>query len=172
MSLFFCLIAIAIVASVVCAALCPQEIEAVAESTVPKVYVVTPEPEEEDYQMTPEEIELEHYYDSLELLAICVMAEAEGESELGKRLVIDTILNRVDHPEFPDNIWDVITVPYAFTSYWNGRMDRVEPTTEIFRLVTEELESRTNNQVLYFNSEKWPDYGNPILREGNHYFSG
>lgn len=29
------------------------------------------------------------------------MAEAEGEPEEGQRLVIDTILNRVDDPCFP-----------------------------------------------------------------------
>lgn len=45
--------------------------------------------EEESYPMAEEDINL---------IALVTMAEAEGESELGKRLVIDTILNRIDHP--------------------------------------------------------------------------
>ena len=39
-----------------------------------------------------------------ELLAVITMAEAEGESERGKRLVIDTVLNRVDSKKFPNTI--------------------------------------------------------------------
>ena len=34
--------------------------------------------------------------EEIRLIALVTMAEAEGEPELGKRLVIDTILNRVD----------------------------------------------------------------------------
>lgn len=38
--------------------------------------------------------------EEIELMAIVTMAEAEGESEYGKRLVIDTILNRVEQDGF------------------------------------------------------------------------
>lgn len=145
----------------------------VQEVEVPVVYLAEVEPEEnEEYELTTEEQECELLCDSLDLLALCVMAEAEGESELGKRLVIDTVLNRVDHPDFPDTIWDVITYPGAFTSYRNGRMDRVEPTQEIYRLICEERRNRTNTEVLYFNSGNYPAYGEPLLQEGNHYFNG
>ena len=34
--------------------------------------------------------------EEIELLALCTMAEAEGECEQGQRLVIDSDLNRVD----------------------------------------------------------------------------
>lgn len=44
----------------------------------------------------------------IELIALLTMAEAEGECEEGQRLVIDTVLNRVDNPHFPDNIYDVV----------------------------------------------------------------
>lgn len=46
--------------------------------------------------------------DEIELLALVTVAEAEGESEYGKRLVIDTILNRVDAKSFPNTIRGVI----------------------------------------------------------------
>lgn len=132
-----------------------------------------PDPETLDiYQMSQEGLHLEEYFDSLDLLALCVMAEAEGESELGKRLVVDTILNRIAHPDFPDSIRDVIEYPGAFTSFTNGRIDRVEPTEEIFRLVAEELDKQTNEEVLYFTAGDWPAYGEPLLQEGAHYFSG
>ena len=42
------------------------------------------------------------------IIALLTMAEAEGECEEGQRLVIDTVLNRVDDPHFPDNIYDVV----------------------------------------------------------------
>lgn len=59
---------------------------------------LTPEVEKEpDYPLTQEEIDL---------IALVTMGEAEGETELGKHLVIDTILNRIDHPSFPDTVYD------------------------------------------------------------------
>ena len=47
-------------------------------------YPVLPEP-------TPDDIEEEMYWDSLELLACCVEAESGNQSEEGKRLVTDEI---------------------------------------------------------------------------------
>ena len=51
------------------------------------------------------------------LIAWITMGEAEGECEEGKRLVIDTILNRVDHSSFPNTIYDVIAQPMQYSSY-------------------------------------------------------
>ena len=62
----------------------------------------------EVYEITPDDLELEYYYDSLELLALCVEAEAGDQGLYGKKLVADVVLNRVDSPDFPDNITDVI----------------------------------------------------------------
>lgn len=111
--------------------------------------------------------------EEIDLLALVTMAEAEGESELGKRLVIDTILNRVDSEirYFPDNVTDVIYQKNAFTSMWNGRVDRCYVTEEIRQLVIEELKSRTNSEVMYFCAGGYSKYGTPMFIEGNHYFS-
>ena len=124
-----------------------------------------------DYMPTPEEIEEEMYFDSLEVMALCVMAEAGGECEQGIRLVVDTILNRVDSKEFPDNIMEVIYQPYAFSCVDNGMIDRVEPTETVFRIVNEELENRTDYRPLYFRTGRYADYGKPLYKVGNHYFS-
>ena len=56
-------------------------------------------------------------YDSLEMLAKCVQAEAGNQGLLGKRLVVDVILNRVDSDRFPNTIEGVITQSGQFAVY-------------------------------------------------------
>lgn len=107
-----------------------------------------------------------------ELLALVAVAEAEGESELGKRLVIDTVLNRVDSPYFPDTIEDVIWQKSQFESMWNGRADRCVVTDDIRKLVSQEIRDRTNDRVVYFRTKHFSSYGHPLFQEGAHYFSG
>lgn len=111
--------------------------------------------------------------DEIDLIAKITMAEAEGESELGKRLVIDTILNRVDSElkYFPDTVTEVIYQPNQFSPIWNGRFDKCYVDEDIRELVLEEMESRTNTDVLYFHANKYGKYGTPLFSEGNHYFS-
>ena len=109
--------------------------------------------------------------EEIELIALVTMAEAEGESEYGKRLVIDTILNRVDHERFPDNVTDVIYQRSQFTSVWNGRIDRCYVQEEIVQLVREELSSRTNYDVIFFTAGNYGKYGVQMFNVGNHYFS-
>lgn len=107
----------------------------------------------------------------IELVALVTMAEAEGECELGKRLVIDTILNRVDSPHFPNTIHDVIYQPNQFTSIWNNRIDRCEVREDICQLVREELYLRTNNDCVFFTAGNYSEYGIPMFQVENHYFS-
>lgn len=120
--------------------------------------------EEPQYTLTDEEINL---------IALVTMAEAEGESEYGKRLVIDTILNRADHDYWywPDTVTDVIYQEGQFEAMWNGRVDDCYVREDIVQLVKEELENRTNSEVLYFRTKRYSDYGTPSFKEGNHYFS-
>lgn len=109
--------------------------------------------------------------EDVELIALVTMAEAEGECEEGKRLVIDTILNRVDSEHFPDTIFEVVYQPRQFSSMWNGRAERCEVKDEICKLVMEEMDSRTNCDVVFFRADKYSAYGVPALQVGNHYFS-
>lgn len=109
--------------------------------------------------------------EDVELLALLTMAEAEGESDYGKRLVVDTVLNRVEHPDFPDTIYDVIYQPHHFESIWNGRIERCTITTEMLNLVQEEMTNRTNGDVIFFQTESYSRYGSPLFKVGNHYFS-
>lgn len=107
------------------------------------------------------------------LLALIAMAEAEGESELGKRLVIDTVLNRVDSCEFPNTIYEVIYQKNQFSSISDGRANKIKDQidTDIYRLVDDETYIRQNYEVLYFTADHYGQYGSPAFSEGNHYFS-
>lgn len=107
----------------------------------------------------------------IDLLALVTMAEAEGEPEEGKRLVIDTILNRVDSDRFPDTVYDVIYQPKAFTSMWTSRIDKCYVRDDIRQLVIEEIQSRTNDEVLFFRTDYYHSYGTELFQVGNHYFS-
>lgn len=109
--------------------------------------------------------------EDISLIALVTMAEAEGECEEGKRLVIDTILNRIDSEHFPGTAYDVIYQPYQFSSMWNGRIDRCEVRDDICRLVEEELKVRTNYDVIFFTAGCYSDYGVPMFQVENHYFS-
>jgi N-acetylmuramoyl-L-alanine amidase len=109
--------------------------------------------------------------DSLWLLAACVEAEAGNQGLLGKRLVADVILNRVDSPDFPDTIEGVITQPYHFTSYWNASISSVSVSDETLEAVLMELEERSYPGLLFFTAGAYSVYGTPWRQVGDHYFS-
>lgn len=109
--------------------------------------------------------------EDISLIALVTMAEAEGECEEGQRLVIDTILNRTDSERFPDSVYGVIYQPSQFSSMWNGRVKRCEVQDDIYQLVLEELEERTDNDVMFFTAGNYSKYGTPMFQVGNHYFS-
>ena len=109
------------------------------------------------YEYTPEEVVL---------IGKLVQHEAAHESELGKRYVIDTVLNRVESSDFPNSVKDVLSQPGQYCN------PKKYPPTDVYRLVAEEMFNRTNNQVLWYRTKKYHSYGVPIVQEGNHYFSG
>jgi N-acetylmuramoyl-L-alanine amidase len=143
-----------------------SEPEPVIEEVIVSEPILEPEPE-------PMEPELPLTDEEIYLVALVTVAEAEGESVEGKRLVIDTILNRAnsDHSYWPDNVTDVIYQPHQFTSMWNGRVDRSVVTDDVIQLVEEELISQTNYDVVYFRTSHYSNYGTPMFQVGNHYFS-
>lgn len=144
----------------------------------PKVIIISEEPEEIvpstiEYEECAEDDEEILSEEDIELIALVTMAEAEGEPEEGKRLVIDTILNRVDSKGegFPDTVYDVVYQSGQFTSMHNGRVDRCYVQEEIYNLVKEELECRSNYDVMYFTAGSYGKYGRRMFPVGNHYFA-
>ena len=105
------------------------------------------------------------------LIAKLVLAEAEGEPEMGKRLVIDTVLNRLDSIDFPNKVYDVIYQPYHYSPAWDGRIEMFSELEDVFKLVVDEIQNRTNYEVLYFRTDTFHEFGTPMEQVGNHYFS-
>lgn len=136
----------------------PVEEEPIFENPRDYVDVLEPDISEEDL------------YD----LAWLCMAEAEGENEKGKRLVIDTVLNRVDSKSkylnkggsIHDVIWEG-----GYSSMTGSRKDRCKPDDYYFNLVKEELLQRTDYEVLYFRTLHYHNFGTPMFVEDHHYFS-
>lgn len=109
--------------------------------------------------------------ETIDILAICVEAEAGNQDQYGKRLVADVILNRVDSDRFPDDVFSVISQKYHFTTYWDGSMDKIsEPSEETLEAVKMELEDRTDDKILFFTAGDYNPYCIPAYKYGAHYF--
>lgn len=123
---------------------------------------------------TKDELEAELWTDSLEYLACCVEAEAGNQSESGKRLVCDTVLNRFDSGKY-ETLYDVINEEhngvYQYSVVEDGRIFEVTPAEDTYRIVAEEIENRTNTEVLYFRTKRYHTFGTPLFKEDRHYFS-
>ena len=130
-------------------------------------FSVTIEPKKEEAQM---DINYKAEYE-IELMARVVEAEAGNQSPLGKRLVADTILNRVDHPAFPDTVKEVVYQEGQFATVKSGAIYTVSPTQETMTAVIMERAHRTETNVIYFNNGGYPSYGEPYEKVGDHYFS-
>lgn len=115
----------------------------------------------DSYEMTP----------NIDYFAKCVMAEAGNQDEVGKRLVIDVIINRINNENFPNTIEDVINQPNQFEVVSTGKINEVIPTDDIYTLIQEEMKNITNDEVLYFRTEHYHTFGTPLFQHQDHYFS-
>ena len=134
-----------------------KEIERVE---IPTEKVVTVEVQ----KVVPKKIETELEDYEKELIARVVMCEAPYEDMIGKRLVVDTILNRLDDPAFPNTVYGVVYQDQQFykAAYYSAEcMDAVE----------HEIYERTDYDVLWFASSGYLPYGTKAYQHGGHYFS-
>lgn len=104
------------------------------------------------------------------LIAYCVEAEASNQGALGKALVVDVILNRKESKDFPDSTYDVIYQKNAFEVVAKEMLYQKEPTEETLTIVQNEMEHRTNTEVLFFTAGRYNPYCTPLFKEGDHYF--
>ena len=104
------------------------------------------------------------------LLAACVYAEANTEDLIGKRYVVDVILNRLDSDKFPNSISRVI---YEKGQFWTQGMptDYSKIPQECFDAIEMELESQLTYEAVYFRSGRYHNFGTALFSHGNHYFS-
>lgn len=115
--------------------------------------------------------------DEINLLARLVAAEARNEPYAGQVAVAATILNRVEHPSFPNSIAGTIYQPRAFESVSNGHIWRVSPTGTPRRAALDALNGWDPSfGALYFwNPAKpvspWIWSRNIITQIGRHVFA-
>lgn len=129
---------------------------------------------EENFRAMQEELhsEIPEAYDDIPLLWNMVEAEAGNQDLMGKRLVAGVALNRVDSPDWPDTLTEVITQPYQFSSYWDGGMERFSEISESTKeAVALEIRERSYPGLVYFTAEGYSKYGTPYFKYGDHYFS-
>ena len=111
----------------------------------------------------------------LALLARLISAEARGEPYTGQVAVGAVVMNRVEHPSFPNSIAGVIYQPGAFSCLQDGQWD--EPVADsAYRAAREALAGAdpTGGAIYYFNPQtatsEWIWSRPEILTIGNHRF--
>ena len=111
----------------------------------------------------------------LNLLARLISAEARGEPYVGQVAVGAVVLNRVDHPSFPNTISGVIYQPGAFSCLDDGQFD--QPIAEsAYRAAQDALNGYdpSYGAIYYFNpataTSKWIWSRPAIVTIGNHRF--
>ena len=121
---------------------------------------------------TEEQIQEEIYLGELELLAQLVEAEAGNQSFEGKCLVVDVILNRVESPDFPDTIEEVIFQDGQFSVTWNGAFEKAgyNMKDDDYAAVMCEVQLHQNKDVLYFNNCSTVAGNGKKFKVGDHWF--
>lgn len=69
----------------------------------------------------------EFSYEEAQLLLKVAAAESLNQGCDGQWYVMSVIVNRVNSPEFPDNVHDVVYQAHQFTTVSNGQIDKIEP---------------------------------------------
>ena len=109
------------------------------------------------------------------LLARIISAEARGEPYVGQVAVGAVVLNRVEHPSFPDTVSGVVYQPGAFTAITDGQINEAI-TDSAYRAAKEALNGSdpTGGAIYYYNpsktSNKWIRSRPVITQIGEHLF--
>ncbi len=112
---------------------------------------------------------------TVELLARVISAEARGEPYSGQVAVGAVILNRVEHPSFPNTIAGVVYQPGAFTCMVDGQFN--EPVADsAYRAARDALNGAdpSGGAIYYFNpstaTSAWI-WSRPLIKViGSHRF--
>lgn len=112
---------------------------------------------------------------NVNLLARIISAEARGEPYSGQVAVGAVVLNRVEHPNFPDTLSGVIYQNGAFTAIVDGQFN--EPISDsAYKAAKDALNGQdtSGGAIYYFNpdktSNKWMRTRPVIKRIGKHLF--
>jgi N-acetylmuramoyl-L-alanine amidase len=109
------------------------------------------------------------------LLARVISAEARGEPYVGQVAVGAVILNRVQHPSFPNSVPGVIYQPGAFTCLTDGQFNQ-PVASSAYRAAQDAINGwdPTNGAIYYYNpataTSSWIWSRPVMLRIGRHVF--
>ena len=112
---------------------------------------------------------------NINLLARIISAEARGEPYTGQVAVGAVILNRIEHPSFPDTLAGVIYQPGAFSCLNDGQFN--EPVADSAKRAAQDAINGwdpSGGAIYYFNpktaTNKWIWSRPAITTIGNHRF--
>ena len=116
------------------------------------------------FEQTAEKLSIS---EEIELLARIISAEARGEPFLGQIAVGAVVLNRVNHPDFPNTIKDVIYEKGQFTPLRDGSFYRIKPNEEAYRAAREALAGNdpTKGALYFYNPHTASSRGLHWFRE-------
>jgi spore germination cell wall hydrolase CwlJ-like protein len=102
---------------------------------------------------------LEVTSEEVTLIAKLVIGEAEGESFEGKKMVAETILNRLVKGGFGTSVKNIIEFPGQYDARWNASLWAREPKQEDLKAVREALDnpSLPIDVVFYVNLKSLPE---------------
>lgn len=109
------------------------------------------------------------------LLARVISAEARGEPYVGQVAVGAVVLNRVEHPSFPNTVAGVIYQPGAFTCLTDGQFN-VSVASSAYRAAQDAINGMdpSNGAIYYYNpataTSKWIWSRPVLLTIGKHKF--
>lgn len=112
-----------------------------------------------------------------QLLARAVNGEARGEPYEGQVAVAAVILNRVDHPSFPNSISGVIYQPGAFTAVADGQINvPIDPKSTVYKACQDAVNGwdPSGGAIYYFNPDTATNawiWSRPLIKViGKHRF--
>ena len=139
--------------------------------------IVDVEPVGAAIKATPDDVELEMYYDDLENLALATMAECGFvKSDECIRATADVMINRVDSPNFPDSFYGVFSQPGQYSTF--RLYNTINPTDRVYTICREQLEyfwvhgETQHPGAFYFRTNHYHNFGRPLYQIGPHYFTG
>ena len=102
------------------------------------------------------------------LLGQKIYAEAGNQTDLGKRAVVEVVLNRCLDPRFPDTVAEVLLAPGQFTSSNWVDEETAKAQYPIIEAVLREEDPILRGDVVYFATYK--ANGTFYEQIGAHYF--
>lgn len=109
------------------------------------------------------------------LLARIISAEARGEPYIGQVAVGAVVLNRVEHPSFPDTLSGVVYQKGAFSCLYDGQFN--EPISEsAYKAATDAINGLdpSGGAIYYYNPKKSTNkwiFSRPVITTiGSHRF--